>query len=23
MNRVGCGRNAVWGGREESLINSH
>ena len=23
MNRVGCGRNAVWGGCEESLINSH
>ena len=23
MNRVGCGRNAVWGGCEECLINSH
>ena len=23
MNRVGRGRNAVWGGCEESLINSH
>ena len=23
MNQVECGRNAVWGGCEESLINSH
>eukprot|EP01044_Picomonas_judraskeda_P020060 COSAG03_NODE_4372_length_1572_cov_1.537678_2_plen_126_part_00 len=23
MNRVGGGRNAVWGGCEESLINAH
>ena len=23
MKRVGCGRNAVWGGCEECLINSH
>ena len=23
MNQVECGRNEVWGGCEESLINSH
>ena len=23
MNQVECGRNAVWGGCEECLINSH